>query len=71
MTIAAQVNAVASGDNTLGHVVTAAGLGTALAEVTVWVLQLFQIPPPDSVALAMGTIMTVLASWILKRMSIT
>ncbi len=51
----------------VGHVVTAAALGSGIASVSIWCLQLAHLNPPDTVVAGVGAICTVLASAIMQR----
>jgi len=63
------VNNVASGDNVVGHVVTAAMLGDGLSSVAVWALQVSNLAPPASVSQGITAICIVVASWIMQKVS--
>ena len=69
MEIAKLTNAVVSGDNLAGHVVSAATVGYALSGFAVWILQLVHLDPPASVSQGITTISMLAASWIMKKVS--
>lgn len=69
----AEVKAVAantaSGDNTIGHVLTAATLGGGLSSIFVWLIQTAaHVDPPASVAQGITAISMVIASLVMKKL---
>jgi hypothetical protein len=59
-----------NGGNTLGHVTTASVVGGALADLVEYALQIAHITPPDATTeAAIAVLFTVLASWVMQRMS--
>jgi hypothetical protein len=69
MTITSAVTAAASGDNIIGHTVTAAVLGDGLSSIAVWALQLAHLVPPASVDQGITALSMIAASWILQKMA--
>lgn len=67
--LTAAANTVASGDSTLGHVVTAAVLGDGLSSMAVWALQLAHLDPPAAAAQGVTAICMVAASWIMQKVA--
>lgn len=68
----AEVKAVAansvSGDNMVGHVLTAATLGGGLSSIFVWLIQTFgHVDPPAAVAQGITAISMVIASLIMRK----
>lgn len=57
-----------NGDNTTGHVTTAAVIGGAIASILSWFLQLGHVPPPPEVTAALSVLCAVGASWFMQRM---
>lgn len=58
-----------SGDNLIGHTVTAASLGGAFSAITVWLLQVVHLVPPASVDQGITVISMVLASLVMQKIS--
>lgn len=58
-----------SGDNIVGHTVTAAVLGDGLSSVAVWILQLNHLVLPASVEQGITAICMVAASYIMQKIS--
>lgn len=69
MTIQTAIQSTASGDNTIGHVVTAATLGDGLAAILVWGLQSAHLAPPASVAQGITAVCMVIASYAMQKLS--
>lgn len=62
-------NSVMSGDNLIGHTVTAAALGDGLSSIVVWGLQVAHLVPPASVDQGITAICMVAASWLMQKIS--
>lgn len=69
MTLQSALTSAASGDNMLGHVVTAATLGDGLASISVWGLQLAHLVPPAGVDQGITAVCMVAASWIMQKLA--
>lgn len=59
-----------SGDNIIGHVVSAAVLGDGLSSMAVWSIQTFaHVDPPAAVSQGITAICMVVASYVMKKLA--